>query len=263
MKINSFSSKPKFVLLFFIVWPLIASLISLTFNFNIFCSVVVFLVVPSVILSFLLPQMIRKVAIFSFASGLPFSIIIDYIANFTKQWVVLTGTFPKFLGYIHIEVIIWVVCFLYFVVMFYEYFIDFSPKNMKWNPRMKILVGFLWGLLVMFFIFYFLLPNALNIPYFYLVIGLLFMVIPSIIELLRRPRLLSKFLLVGAYFFFFNFIYELTALKLGQWTFLSTQYVGWVAIRGLQFPFEEFFFGFFFYAMIALVCYEAFDCDEK
>ena len=89
------------------------------------------------------------------------------------------------------------------------------------------------------------------------------MVIPSIIELFRHPKLLPKFLLVVIYFFFLTFVYELTALKLGQWIFPSNQYIGWVSIFGLNFPLEEFFFGFFFYAMVTLACYEAFDCDEK
>jgi len=248
---------------FFLFWPFIASIISFWFQLDIFYSSLTFLAVPAVYLSFLLPKMVKKVAIFSILSTVPFSITIDYIAHYTNQWQVLNGPFPRFLGYVSIEDVIWVVFFSFFAIMFYEYFIDFSRKRNIWNPRMKILAGFTWGLFLLFLALYFFFPTALNIPYFYLVAGLLFLVTPSIVELLRRPKLLSKFILVIFYFFFFALIYELTALKLGQWTFPGNQYIGWVQIFGLQFPFEELFFGFLFYSTIVLVCYEAFDDDEK
>lgn len=255
--------KHKQHLLFFIIWPLVASGISFLFHLNIFYSTLVFLVVPSIILSFLLPKMVKKILIFSTVATVPFSIVIDYIAHFTGQWKVLNNTFPWFLGYVAIEDVIWVVCFVYFATMFYEYFVDYSKKTAIWSRRMKVLTGFSWGLLVLFFIFYFTLPVVFNIPYFYLLAGLFFMVIPSIIELFKHPKLLPKFLMVVSYFFFFALIYELTALKLEQWIFPSTQYIGWVSIAGLGFPFEEMFFGFFFYAMITLVCYETFDDNQK
>lgn len=145
MKINFFGSLSTKHLLLFIVWPLVASCISFLFHFNIFYSTLVFLAIPSIFLSFLLPKMVKKVLFFSIFSTIPFSIIIDYLAHFNKQWLVLNNTFPKFLGYVAIEDVIWVVFFVYFVVMFYEYFVDFSKKTIIWNPRMKQLVGCSWG----------------------------------------------------------------------------------------------------------------------
>jgi len=250
-------------LLPFLCWPIIASAISFLLQLNMLYSTLVFLAIPAIYLSFLLPKLVKKAFLFSTAITIPFSIVVDYIAHFTGQWLVLNETFPRFLNYISVEDVIWVVLFSYFVIMFYEYFVESKRKNIIWHSRMKILAGFSWGLLFVFLICLFINQELLNIPYFYLYVGLLFMAIPSVIELFRRPNLLPKFFTVGSYFFFLTFIYELTALKLGQWTFPSEQYIGWVSIAGLNFPFEEFFFGFFFYSMITLTCYEAFDDDEQ
>ena len=57
-------------------------------------------------------------------------------------------------------------------------------------------------------------------------------------------------------------VYELTALKLGQWVFLG-EYIGGVEIFNSQFPFEEFFFWIMISSATCLSYYEIFVDDEK
>ncbi len=247
----------------FLLWPLIASAISFFLGLDILSSTFVFLAVPSIFLSFALPKLVKKIMLFSAATVIPFAIIVDYIAHLTGQWLVIRTFFPRFLGFVSIEDVIWAIVFVYFVLMFYEYFVESRRNTTIWHSRMIYSVGFMWTLLLIFFFFYWFFPEFLEIPYFYLWVGTLTMFLPSIIEIIRRPNLLPKFLVTGSYFFFLTFVYEITALKLGWWTFPSSQYLGWVSILGVSFPLEEFFFGFIFYSMVALTYYESFDDDER
>jgi len=67
-----------------------------------------------------------------------------------------------------------------------------------------------------------------------------------------------------AYFFYFNIIYELTALKLGWWYFpKNNQFLGEVTMLGLSFPVEELFFFIIFGAAAVLATFELFDEDHK
>ncbi len=248
----------------FLIWPLFASIVSILLHFSYIPSMFLFLGVPAIYLSVKLPpKLIEKVSLFSLLTVIPFVTVADWIAHFTKQWWVLYTVFPRILGYISIEDIIWGILFAYFVIMFYEYFVESQRDTHVWHSRMKIAVGILWGLLGVFFVCYFISKDILNIPYFYLLIGIVFMFVPSAIELLRHPSLLPKFAVTATYFFFLTFVYEITALKLNQWTFPSNQYIGWISLFGVRFPFEEFIFGFIFYTLTALSLYESFDDDER
>ena len=78
----------------------------------------------------------------------------------------------------------------------------------------------------------------------------------------RRPKLFGKFFLTGVYFFYLTFVYEVIALKLGWWNFPASDYIGWISIMGIKFPFEEFLFWLVLIAMASLSYYEFFDDDE-
>ena len=68
---------------------------------------------------------------------------------------------------------------------------------------------------------------------------------------------------VAAYFFYLTLVYELTALTLGWWSFPSSQFIGWVEIAGIRFPFEEFFFWLVLFSAWIVSAYEFSIDDEK
>ena len=105
--------------------------------------------------------------------------------------------------------------------------------------------------------------SYLDIPYFYLTAGIVLGIIPISIVLFEYPRLIAKFFKTAAYFFYLNFAYEITALKLGIWDFPGDQFIGWVTFFGMRFPFEEFFFWIILGAIAMLSYYEFFDDDRK
>lgn len=50
---------------------------------------------------------------------------------------------------------------------------------------------------------------------------------------------------------------------LGQWTFPGDQFIGWVNMLGVRFPFEELLFWFMLAAIGILSYYEFFDDNRK
>jgi len=254
----------KRVIALFILWPIVATLLSFVLKTNALGSVVLFLIIPSIYLSFLLKKSVKKVLLFSLVTSVPVIIVVDYIAHATKQWLVPNSVFAlRILGLIPLEDIIWAFFSVFCVVMFYEYFLEPHHETKIWRPRMNVLTAIFIGLLVVFLLCYLLAPSILLIPYAYLWMGIVVIFIPTIIEIFRKPILLPKLLVVGAYFFYLELLYELTALKLGWWLFPGSQYIGMVSLFGLQFPFEELFFWIMLFAIGILIYYEPFDDDEK
>lgn len=246
-----------------VIWPLIVSALTISFDLSFLISTLCFFVIPSVLLSLLLPRLIKKVLLFSLAVSIPFTIVFDYLANYNKQWLVLDNSLPLIFGYVPTEDLIWGALFVYLVIMFYEFFSESHPVFKIWNKRMVILALSLWAIFLVFLVLLVINTELLKIPYFYFFGGLVCMVIPSLIEFIRKPKLLKKFFFTIIYFFYFTFVLELTALALNMWTFPSEHYIGWVGIFGYMLPMEEFFILFIFSSMMVLVFYESFDDDEQ
>ncbi len=246
------------------LWPVIATIVSFILKPSAFISVVLFLAIPSIYLSIKGREYWKKAAIFSIGASIPIMIVIDYIAHLTGMWIVPKTIFPfKLFNFVTIEVILWAFFTSYLVVMFYEYFLDKHAVKKLWTNKTKYL--FITGLLIfsLFVVLYFFFPNMLNIPYWYLIFGIVLTLIPFLLQLFRFPKTTSKFLLPFVYFFFLHFLWEVTAVKLGWWDFPGTMFIGWVNMFGIRFPFEEVLFWFILLALSILSFYEFFDDDEK
>jgi len=246
------------------LWPIIAAIISLGLGVNAFGSVILFLAIPSIYLAFRGKEYVKRAFVFSIIVSIPSIIVIDYIAHLTKQWLIPTSILPfRIFNFVTLEVILWAFFMFFFVVMFYEYFIDKHKTSKVWNKKMYFLS---LAMLLLFGIFLFLfltMPSWLNIPYWYLLFGVLVLLIPFLLQLFKYPKTTSKFFLVLVYFFYMHFIYEITGLKLGWWEFPGTMFVGWVHMFGVSFPIEEIIFWFILVALAILAFFEKFEDDEK
>jgi hypothetical protein len=94
-------------------------------------------------------------------------------------------------------------------------------------------------------------------------ISLIFVMPPLILFLLRFPRFLSRFVVIGVYFFFVLLVYEITALQIGLWSFPGSHFIGWVNLFGYSFPIEEFAFWMMFATLSVLAYYEYFADDRR
>jgi hypothetical protein len=253
-------------LIILIFWPIIAAAISFSIGASTFSSIILFLGVPAAYLSYLNPKKILKLFLFSFVLGVPLAIVIDYVMQRTGGWFLPSSIFGPFrlLGYVTIEQIIWLFLYIYLVAIFYETFIEKNQVEKTYYHNFKYLITLMVLIYGLFGFFYFLAPAFLLINYFYLKLGLVLGLLPITLVLLKSPKLCQKFFQTAIYFFFLSLIYELTALTLGQWTFpAKNQFIGFVEIFGLRFPFEEFFFWIMLGAMAVLAYYEFFDDDLK
>ena len=253
----------KIDLIILVIYPLFGAAISFLLNVNFFISVLIFFILPSIYLTFRAPRFFKRVAIFSVLIGLPFMIIIDYIAHLNHQWFLNKSIFPRLFEYASIEVILWAIFNLYFVVMFYEYFIHRYSTKIILYKKLKYLFLFSLFLFLIFLVFYTYYPYLLNIDYFYLRYGIVGIALPIIFQLVKYPKFFLKFIKVAIYFFYVTLLYEFTGLKIGWWYFPESNFIGQISIFAIKFPVEEFVFWILLFAMAVLSFYEYFDSEEK
>lgn len=247
----------------FLLYPIIASILCFVFKLNFAWSVFLFLGLPSIHLSFLRPNLVLRTLTFSVIGSVPMGLVVDYVAHINKSWFVTSIFSYRLLGLVPIEDMIWVILFLYFVVMFYEYFYNGNLSKKFFGRHLKLLIAIELTITMIFLVLLKISPQLLIIHFFYFWLGLFFVFIPVVIELIINPELVKKFFPVAVYFFLFSFIYEITALKNGMWWFPSKGVVGYISLLGVSFPFEEFFFWFTFMAMACMSYYEFFDDDNR
>ena len=196
----------KWDLVLMLVWPILASLISFLIKPNAFFSVIIFFGIPSIYLSFRAKECIKKSTIFSLIIGLPLIFIIDYIAHITGTWNIPSSIIDfRFLNIITVEVLIWAILYVYFIIIFYEYFLDKHIKKENYTKNIKYLIIIVLVLLGLFFAIFITNPSYLKIPYFYLIFGTILGFLPLVFVLLKFPKLYSKFFKTTAYFFFLSF----------------------------------------------------------
>ena len=103
----------------FLSYLILAPAISFLLDVNALGSVVIFLIIPSLHLSLLLKGNVKKAAMFSLFTAVPFIIFSDYIAHLTKQWLVPDTVFPvRILDLVPVEDILWAFFLTYFIIMF-------------------------------------------------------------------------------------------------------------------------------------------------
>lgn len=171
----------------------------------------------------------------------------------------------RLFGFFDIEYLVLGFFYPYFVVIFYEYFLEHDGKHDKTRSLIKrlVFVTCSFGIaLLTYFLFF---RHVPQIHYSYAVLGLIFLVIPTLLMLFRYPNLLGKFAITILFFSLQTFIYEILALKLNYWSFPAGdgKYLSWVTFFGVSFPIEEFLFYLILFPVAILSWYEFFDDDRK
>lgn len=255
------------------LWPVLSSCITIFLEENhfvvqnFFISILIFLAIPSIYLSIRAKKYVPKAIIASLIGSIPLMIVVEYFGNISQAWTFPSSVFPFTLfGIVIIEVLFWAFFNVYFVVIFYEYFLNKHVTKHLWQPRMKYLV---WGLFILFLIFLFIVYNLsiIAIPYFYFIFGIFVFGLPVFLQLYsysKTKKATIKILKAVAYFFYLSFTYEIVALHYGWWGFPeNTKFVGYFSIINFTFPLEELVWWILLFAFAVLSCYEFFDDDEK
>lgn len=254
--------KGKFDIILLILLPLISALLSLILKTNFLVSSLLFFGLPSLYLSLRTTKAILRSIIFTIPFSLFMFLVVDHLAVLDNSWYVPHSVLPsRIFGTVPFEDVVWFFLLVYFIVIFYEHFFD-KGKHKNIDSHMKYLSYIIISLLIIFFLLLFSNSKLLNIDYFYLKAGLLFVLIPTLAFLIEFPKFISKFIKTAPYFFYVGILNELVGLQLNHWTFPGKHFIGWVTISGQTFPFEEFFFFTMVFATCVLCYFEFFDDDK-
>lgn len=252
----------KIDIIFLILLPTVAAITALTLKVNYFNSILLFFGLPAVWFSYRTPKMIKKAFVFSFITSAFFSTVVNYIAVVSDAWFVPQSIFPRFLNVLPIEDFIFGIFLIYGVIILYEHFLEKGKHGLVDHHVKYFILPFII-MTIIFFAVVFTKPELLIVKYAYLKIGIIFLLIPSIAMLVFFPRLLSKYIKVGAYYFLVTALFEITGLQLNHWTFPGQQFIGWVTLFGYKFPYEEFLFWFVMTVITILSYYEFFADDRR
>ena len=262
LKIKTKPQKIDIVLM--ILLPVVAATLTLIFKTNFLISTLLFFGLPSLYLSLRKLEIVPRSLIFTALFSIPLAIIIDYLAVMDKSWSVPTSLFSsRFLGVIPIEDFIWGFLYVFFIVMFYEYFLDFGKGEDRLAKNIKYFTVILLSLLILFFLFLFISPQLLHIEYFYLKAGIILALLPLVTFLSFFPKFWTKYLKIGIYFLGLSLLFELVGLQTNQWTFPGHNFISFIEIFGLRIPVEEFLFWIVLGVPWILSYYEFFADDKR
>jgi len=231
-------------------------LLVLWLRVNFLTSTLLFFGLPSAYLLWRKPKDIKKTVAASLIFGLLFGFILDFVAEFNHAWSwpdVSGLVFSyKLLGLVPIDVMIWYVLWVFSIVVFYEHFIERNdPDRISPNYRRALYPALTAiAMLVLLFITN---QEVFEIRNAYLVVGL-GSLLPFLVFMLEDPTLFEKFWKVSLYFFLLYLSFEVTALKLNQWSFPG-EYIGTVSLFEVTFPVEELVFWMLLSSTIVLSYY--------
>ncbi len=251
----------KLDIILLILFPILSVFISLLINSNYLISILLFFGMPAVYLSIRNPGYIQRSLLFSLLFSVPFSIVVNEIAVFNKAWATTTIFSSKFLGITSYEDLLFGFLFVYASIMFYNHLISKGKHNLI-NDKMRYFIIPSIIIIISFLIIYSENKDVLRIPYAYLILGLIFGLMPLITYLSFFPKKTSKYMKTGSYFFLNMLLFEITALQLNQWSFPGNEFLGWINIFGNKFPIEEFILFIIIAAMSVVMYYEFFDQDK-
>ena len=204
----------------------------------------------------------KKIIVSTLVFGGIFGFLLDFLAEYNKAWSVVSLVFPyKILNVDPIDNVLGYMLMTALTVTFYEHFIDREKDhNISHNLKYAIWPGIVEIFLLV--IIFYNRPSILLFRYPYFLMGCV-AIIPTIILSFRHPSLIKKMATTAIYFFFFYLTFELFAVAYHYWIYVGNNYIGWVDLFGLRFPFEELFFWIMFYAASLVAYYEIFIDDEK
>ncbi|MDP2642003.1 MAG: hypothetical protein Q8P21_01790 [bacterium] len=255
--------KKRFKLATLVIWQVVSLWLTFHFKFNLFVSTLLFYGVPSIYLSLYYKELFKKIFIFSLAA-LPVLVVIDYMAVSNGTWYFPYTIFGgRMFGITVFEVIFWFFSYVYYIIIFYECFLD-RPTTFVRTRRLIRYPFTLFALIFIFFLTKWMITGSFFIlPYTYLIVGVVFAVLPILYTLSLYPKLVTKLAWITLYFCLISFAWELVALHLNQWTFPGNSFIGWLTFGQISFPFEEFLVWIVLGAPTVVCWYEIFDDNQK
>jgi len=188
--------------------------------------------------------------VFGFIFGFGF----DFFENINKAWEVQNLILPSFFAVQPIDNILGYGMMTLLMVLFYRHFFETTPKRVSHRIYPTAVISLL--VCVVLVTVYLMYPSALDVPYPYVVGGLL-PVLAVILYGFRHPMAIPEIACVSGYFFFVWLIAEYVAVATEGWIYPG-QYIGFIKLGAVTFPVEELLFWMVWYGATTVVFYKAF-----
>ncbi len=221
-------------------------------------SMLIVLVPPTVITFLWLKKSRFKIFIFSIFSAIIFAPPIELVARLADAWDV-QSILPRPFGIMPLENILFAFLNFFWVLSFYEYFVDRDRKK-NVSKKFKYLVGLYCVMAVMIFSLYFYNHNFVTLNYCVLSVPIL--ILPSLIIFYSHPHLLKKTILPTLFFAIIFFVYEATSLIIGNWWWPG-EYLVNLNLLGHRFPLDDVVIWYFLSTPTLIGGYEFFMDDGK
>lgn len=215
--------------------------------------------------AYLITRRKKNIAKISFATLiiglLAFSLDIFLLHN--HAWEPYASSFSFRIFGVPPEEISWFFLHIFFILVFYEHFIDDGDLGrFRITRRIKPLIWFSAGVFIFTLLAIYGFPHASRIPYAYAVMSAVAMFPILIYCCGRRFTFLKKLLPFALFFFCFASIMEIRAVQEGLWAFRDTSnYLGIMTLFGAAFPIEEIMFWMALGPSVAIAYYELFADD--
>lgn len=206
-----------------------------------------------------MPKIIRKSSIVSLILVIPLVTIVNYLAHTDGSWYNFSVIGIRIFDAYPIDDFIWGFFYFYYNIMVYEYFFEREriltlPKRFVRFEVIALLVSILFSL------FIYVTGSRLVLEYSYLwLVLIIFLLLPALIFIFHR-KIFIKAVLTGIFFLPLTFLYEYVASVKGNWLFPGENFIGYVNVLGITFPFEELLW--LFMATPAIIAYYEFFADD-
>ena len=243
---------------FLLAYVLIACLVILWLKPYYFFSILIVLLPPALVNFFWLKKSHGKILIFSVLSAVFFAPPIELAARLANAWDV-QSIFPRPFDLIPMENMLFAFINIFWVLSFYEYFIDRDAVSFV-SKRLKYLLGIYCLAAVLIYGLYFYNQEIIALNYFQLAVPIL--IIPSIILFFKKPHLLKKAALPTVFFALIFFVYELVSLKIGSWWWPGEYFLSFT-VGGNVFPLDDILIWYLLSTPVLIGAYEFFADDWK
>lgn len=216
-------------------------------------SLVIVVLIPSLLTTYWLKRNRQKILYFSLLSTALFAPPAELMARLANAWDV-QSIFPRLLGYIPLENLLFAFLNFYWVLIFYELFVA-VPSTKRLGKRFFWLFLLYASLNLIIYPLYFINPAFIAAPYHLLAVPML--LIPFGFFIRANPLGFDKMALPTIFFAYVFFTFEIVALQIGNWWWPSN-YLFPLNLFGKTFPLDDVIIWYFLSTPTLILGYEYF-----
>lgn len=222
-------------------------------------SIFIVLVPPSIANFLWLKESRFKIFIFSLLTTILFAPPVEIMARLANSWDV-QSILPRLFGIAPLENMLFAFINFFWVLSFYQYFIEEKEENRKISRRFIYLIALYVLLSAIVYTLLFISPDIISLDYH--LIALLILIVPGIIIFYKRFSLLKKTWLPTLFFAYVFFVYEFVAMLIGNWWWPG-DYLFTINFFGQVFPLDDVVIWYFLSTPVLIGGYKFFVDKDK